>query len=360
MIAEVVYAVETAPPPGTVAELAPGLFWACMPLPFQLNHVNLWLLQDNDGWSVVDAGCDTPAIRMAWEDLLAGPMGGQPLNRLIATHGHVDHIGLAGWLCRRFGATYVGTFAEWIWARLGHMHDVPEAERAHLHFLLRHGLTEDDAEVMSSGRGRFMDLATDLPGSIHEIRDGQEIRFGGRDWQVIVTRGHAYEHASFYCSTDNILIAGDHLLPRISPVIAVFEMVPEADPLADYLASFDQFLDIADDVLVLPSHGLPYRGLHRRIGELRAHHASRLDATMKLVVQPRTAIDIAGALFPHVKGSENAAFALSETLAHLNLLVNNGQVIERQDGGGRSTFVAACNGIPTIGPICTVRPPLMP
>lgn len=341
MIDEIAYAFETAPSPGTVTELSPGLFWACMPLPFQLNHVNLWLLQGTDGWSVIDAGCDTPAIRQAWEDLLAGPMGGQPMKRLIATHGHVDHIGLAGWLCRRFEAPFIGTFAEWIWARLGHMPDVPEARQAHLQFLSRHGLTQDLADEMTSGRGRFMDLATDLPGSMHEIRDGQMINFGGRDWRVIVTRGHAYEHASFYCAADNILIAGDHLLPRISPVIAVFELIPDADPLADFLASFAQFADIADDVLVLPSHGLPYRGLHRRISELRAHHASRLDATVKLVAQPRTAIDLAEALFPHVKGSENTAFALSETLAHLNFLINEGQVIERQDGSGRSTFVSA-------------------
>lgn len=344
MIAEVVYAAEQAPPPGAVTEVVPGLFWICMPLPFRLNHVNLWLLKGDDGLTVIDAGCDTPTIRAAWEDLLAGPMRGQPINRLIATHGHVDHIGLAGWLCRRFDAPLFSTFAEWVWARLGHMHDVPEAEQAHLEFLLRHGLPDKDAQEMSSGRQRFMNLATDLPGAIREIRDGQMIAFGGRVWRVIVTRGHAYEHASFHCVADNILIVGDHILPRISPVIAVFEMVPQADPLADYLASFDQFSDIADDVLVLPSHGLPYRGLHRRIAELRAHHAARLDATLKLVAQPRTAIELAGALFPHVEGSENIAFALSETLAHLNLLVNEGQVIERHDDVGRSTFVAAMDG----------------
>ena len=345
MTAELTYPDLTPPPPGTVTQLAPGLFWACMPLPFRLNHVNIWLLRGDDGWTAIDAGCDTPTIRAAWEDLLSGPLDGQPLARLIATHGHVDHTGLAGWLCRRFDAPLVGTFAEWIWARLSHTRDVPEARQAHLDFLHRHGASPEIAEAMSSGRERYMDLATDLPGALQEIRDGQLVTFGGREWRVIVTRGHANEHSSFYCAADNILIAGDHVLPRITPVIAVFEMAPDGDPLADFLESFQQFAGIPDDVLVLPSHGLPYRGLHRRIAQLRAHHADRLDHTLQLVNEPCSAIDLAGALFPRVDGSENLAFALSETLAHLNYLVNTDRLVEERDLHGRSRFASrACAG----------------
>lgn len=339
-IAALDYPWDHAPESGDSRPVAPRLHWLRMPLPFRLNHINLWLLLGDDGWTAIDTGCDTPRNREAWEHYQANVMGGAPLTRLIATHGHVDHIGLAGWLSGRFGCPYHASFGEWIWSRLGHLRDVPEAEPALAAFLHRHGVPEDTAARMAKGRQGFMDLATDLPGVIRELRDGARITFGGRDWQVIMTRGHTYEHAAFYCEADGILIAGDHLLPRISPVIAVFEMVPEADPLGDYLASFAQFAHIPDDVLVLPSHGLPYRGLHRRIAQLRAHHRDRLAATEGLLDNPLTAYALSRELFSHIQGDDDRAFALGETLAHINHLCALGQVRRITDTSGRALYAA--------------------
>lgn len=326
------------PPPGEAVEIAPGLLWARLPLPFRLNHVNVWLLEEDDGWTVIDTGCATPAIFSAWEQLLAGPMRGRPVVRVVATHGHVDHIGLSGWMVERFDAEFVGTFGEWMWARVSHTKGFSGADEVHRRFLVGHGFEATVAERMVRSRSRFIDLSTPLPGAIAEIRDGDAVRLGGRDWTVMVTRGHAFEHASFHCAADGILIAGDHLLPKISPVIAVYEMTPKADPLADYFASFPQFDAVPDSTLVLPSHGLPYRGIHQRVAELREHHDRRLDATSGLLRRPSNALDLSKAMFPHIEGPENIGFALGETLAHVNYLLHKGVVDEERDGAGRAVY----------------------
>jgi glyoxylase-like metal-dependent hydrolase (beta-lactamase superfamily II) len=326
------------PSPGEAREVAPGILWARLPLPFRLNHVNVWLLEEDDGWTVVDTGCATPEIVAAWETLLSGPMGGRPVRRVVATHGHVDHIGLSGWMVSRFDAEYVGTFAEWIWARVSHMHDVPGSNDAHHSYLVRNGFDDAAAARLVKSRHRFIDLSSPVPGSITEIRDGETIRMAGRDWRVIATRGHAFEHASFHDAQSGLLIAGDHLLPKISPVIAVYEMTPKSDPLEDYLTSFPQFDDVADDTLVLPSHGNPYYGIRERIEELREHHHRRLDATAEFLRQPRSAVELARAMFPHIEGPDNIGFALGETLAHINHLVRKDIVADVSEIAGSAIF----------------------
>lgn len=327
-----------APSPGVVTEVGPGLLWARLPLPFRLNHVNVWLLREDDGWTVIDTGCATPELIGIWQHLLAGPMQGLPVRRVVATHGHVDHIGLSGWMAGRFDAPFTSTLAEWLWARISHMHDVPGASGTHHAYLLRHGFDEEVAQQMVCSRRGYIDLSTPLPGAMVEIRHGDMVRMGNRDWRVIVTRGHAFEHASFHDAAADILIAGDHLLPRISPVIAIYEMTPHADPLGDYLASFRHFLDMPRETLVLPSHGMPYRGIHARITALEGHHHERLKATLELLAEPMLARDLAQAMFPHVEGLDDTGFALGETLAHLNHLLRNGDVLERRDQAGRVLF----------------------
>jgi len=319
----------SAPPKaGQVQEVASGLFWARLPLPFRLDHVNVWLVEEDDGWTVIDSGCATPELLGIWEQLLAGPMRGGRIGRVIATHGHVDHIGLCGWLVERFDADFMGTFAEWVWARVSHTHDVPGSSATHHGYLVRNGFDGEAAARLVESRRRFIDLSTPIPGWINEIRDGDTVAIGGRDWRVIVTRGHAFEHASFYDPAGNVLIVGDHLLPRISPVIAVYEMIPKGDPLGDYLESFPQFDGVRDDALILPSHGMPYRGIRKRIGELRDHHRRRLEATAAFLREPKRALDLTRVMFPHVEGPDNIGFALGETLAHVNRLVRQGIVAD--------------------------------
>lgn len=328
-----------APPaPGEVTEVAKGLFWARMPLPFRLNHVNIWLLEEDDGWTVIDTGCATDQLFEVWETLLSGAMGGLPIRRVISTHGHVDHIGLSGWLVERFDAAFYSTIAEWNWARISHLHDVPGADAAHYRHLIRHGIDDDGARAIVTNRGRFIDMATPIPNAIVEIRDGDTIRFGKRDWQVIVTGGHAVEHASFFDAESGILIAGDHILPKISPVVAVYETTPHGDPLADYLSSFPRFDMVPADSLILPSHGMPYRGIHERISQLREHHRTRLETTKGFLHDAKSAFELSRDMFPHVEGPEGAGFALAETIAHVNHLIRQGIVDEVTRPNGQLAF----------------------
>lgn len=326
------------PSPGEVTEVAPGILWARMPLPFRLNHVNVWLIEEDDGWTVIDTGCATPEIYRLWDDLFAGPMGGRAVKRVVATHGHVDHIGLTGWMVERFDSDFVGTFTEWMWARISHTHDVPRSDSAHREYLIRNGFAPADADELVHNRAEFMDLATPLPGFLTEIRGGDTIRLGSRKWQVIVTGGHAHEHASFHDPDSGILIAGDHLLPKISPVIAVYEMLPKADPLGDYLSSFAQFDGVADGTLILPSHGSPYIGIRERIAQLGEHHRERLEATAKFLAEPSTGLELSKKMFPKIEGVANIGFALGETLAHINHLVHLGVVADVSGEPGISRY----------------------
>ena len=325
--------------PGEVTRIAPGLLWARLPLPFRLDHVNVWLLEEKDGWTVVDTGCDTPQIRDAWEALFAGPMAGRPPVRLLATHGHVDHIGLAGWLCARFACPLFATLGEWLWACNAHEPDFRGSRDEHRAYLRRSGLTEPEIEAQLLGRDQMISLAVPLPGSVREIRHGQEILLGGRRWEVIVSRGHAFFHASLHDRENRILIAGDQLLPHISPVVAVWETTPDGDPLGDFLHSFDAFADVPEETLVLPSHGLPYRGIGARIAALREHHADRLDLAASLLDEPRTAREVAIAMFPKVTDVDGIGFALAEVLAHLNRLVASGRVLKIEHGDAPARYV---------------------
>lgn len=329
---------------GEAREVADGIFWVRLPLPFRLNHVNIWLLKEDNGWTVVDTGCATEQLFAIWKTLLATVMQGQPIRRVVSTHGHVDHIGLSGWLVERFGAEFVSTFGEWCWARLAHMHEVPGARKAYFQHLTRHGIKADLANEMVGKRGGYIDLATTIPDTMTEIRDGGRIRLGNRDWEVFVTPGHSFEHASFLDRQSGIWISGDHLLPKISPVIAVYELLPDADPLGDYLSSFERFANFAADMLVLPSHGLPYRGVHDRIDELRQHHAERLEAAVRFLHSPKTSFELVRDMFPHVDDVEGVGFAFGETVAHINYLVARDWVEKTAQNDGLLLFRARTSG----------------
>lgn len=325
------------PKKGSVTEMRPGLLWARLPLPFRLDHINVWLLDDGDGWTVIDTGCANAEIRQVWEALLAGPMGGRPINRVVATHGHVDHLGLAGELTARFDAPFAATRGEWLWALVAHAPEIEGAVRDLARFFERHGFSADQAAGMLASRRRFVALATPVPNAVEALRDGRVVHWGGRDWTVMVTGGHAPEHASFYCTEDRILIAGDHVLPRITPIISVYEYEPAADPLTDFLESFARFRALPAETMVLPSHGLPYFGLHTRLDQLERHHRERLDATWRALREPADVHTLAAALFPHAVTADDFGFAFSETLAHVNHMVAGGR-LRAIDLDGRTRF----------------------
>jgi glyoxylase-like metal-dependent hydrolase (beta-lactamase superfamily II) len=319
--ASITMVYETPPGAGQVIQVAEGLLWARLPLPFRLNHVNVWLLEEPDGWTAIDSGCDTAEIRAQWDALLAGPLGGKPLRRHIATHGHTDHIGLSGWLVHRFDMPFVASLIEWLTPQVrvleaqGAMR--PEAE-AHMKLL---GCGQEMIDRLRADRHWAGALIHPMPAQFQRIRNGDEIVFGGRTWRVITAGGHAPEHCSFYCEDDRILIVGDQILPRISPMIGVFSEQPFGNPLADYLTSLERFRHLPADVLVLPSHGLPFTGLHRRIDELQHHHHLRLEVLEDLMRGPATGMQLAAGLFPKAVHEGHARLALAETLAHINYLV---------------------------------------
>lgn len=321
-------------PPDAMREVAPGLHWIRLPLPFRLNHVNVWALDEGDGWTIIDTGCDTARLRDLWELHFAQGLAGRPVRRIVATHGHVDHIGLAGWIAERHGARFAATLTEWLWARIAHDPGFPGAEAAHLAYLARNGFSPEETARQLEGRRGYVDLAVPLPGALDELRHGQTLRMGGREWDVIVTGGHAFAHAAFHDRASGVLIVGDQILPEISPVVAVYEMTPSSDLLADFLASFTAFEHVAADTLVLPSHGLPYRGLHARIATLRRHHDERLVQTLDLLRTPRTAREAAALMFPKVGDNDGIGFAVGEVLAHVNFLVGQGRLTAQTDAAG--------------------------
>jgi glyoxylase-like metal-dependent hydrolase (beta-lactamase superfamily II) len=316
---------DTIPAPGAVHDIAPGLRWLRMPLPFALDHINLWLLDDESagkqGYALVDCGASTDATRAAWEELIAGTMDNKPLHRVFATHCHPDHVGLSGWLCERFQAPFWTSAAEFGFARMmaAALPGV-DGPSAIPHFQ-RHGLVDPGMlEQMQGRRNYYPSLVPAVPAAYTRLQDGQRVTIGGREWRVITGFGHSPEHVSLYAEEGRLLISGDMVLPRISTNVSVFAVEPEGNPLAQYLASLDKFADLPEDTLVLPSHGKPFRGLHLRIAQLRAHHNARLEEVRAACSVPRSAVDIVPLMFRRQLDAHQLSFAVGEALAHLHML----------------------------------------
>jgi glyoxylase-like metal-dependent hydrolase (beta-lactamase superfamily II) len=323
---------DTVPAPGTVHEIAPGLRWLRMGLPFALDHINLWLVRDGDGWTAIDCGIANDATRAAWENVFASALDGLPIVRVIATHCHPDHVGLSDWLCTRWNAPLWMTTGEYAFARMMSA-SLPGVDgTAMLPHFRSHGLS--DPEMLEKLQGRksyYPTLVPAVPAAYRRIQDGQQIRIGETTWRVITGFGHAPEHASLYCETLNILISGDMVLPRISTNVSVFAVEPEASPVQLYLDSLEKYRGLPDDTLVLPSHGKPFRGLHTRIRQLQDHHRERLAEVVDACATPRSAMDIVPIMFRRPLDSHQLTFALGEALAHLHKLWYDG-ILHRDTG----------------------------
>lgn len=337
---------EFLPETGAVHEVAPGLYWLRMGLPFALNHINLWLLEDEyetqhgrqRGWTIVDCGISSDATKAAWETIFAEALDGLPVLRVIATHCHPDHIGLADWLCQRWNAPLWMTAGEYAFARMMSA-SLPGVDGTAMapHFE-RHGLK--DASVRLAGRkSYYQTLVPSVPGAYRRLQDGQRFDMGGRDWRVITGFGHSPEHAALYCEALNVLISGDMVLPRISTNVSVFAVEPEANPVQQYLDSLGKYEDLPADTLVLPSHGKPFRGLHTRITQLRDHHDARLAEVLHACALPQSAADIVPVMFPRALDSHQLSFALGEALAHLHQLWFDGQLKRLIGPDGITRFV---------------------
>lgn len=313
------------PAPGEVLEVAPGVRWARMPLPFALDHVNLWLLADEEGWTAVDTGLAWEPTRTAWEAILAA----HPLKRLVVTHLHPDHLGLASWLQARTGAPVWMTQAEYATAHLW-LHEVGGYGTEALHAALRaHGLGGPRLAELERRGNTYRSGAPELPPTFRPILDSEVLAIGAGRWRVICGHGHSPDHASLHEAEAGVLISGDMLLPRITTNISAPVVAPDADTLGLYLASLDRLEALPGDPLVLPSHGLPFRGLRTRIAQLRTHHARRCDLLRAACAEgPRSAASLLPVLFERdIEDPFQTLFAMGECIAHLVHLQHEGSLV---------------------------------
>jgi glyoxylase-like metal-dependent hydrolase (beta-lactamase superfamily II) len=337
---------DTLPEPGTTLAVAPGVKWLRMALPFVLDHINLWLLEDGDGWTAVDCGIANDATRQSWETVFANELDGKPIRRVLATHMHPDHIGLAHWLTERWSTPerecrlWISA-TDWNAARTATL--TSASGEAAARFFARHGLA--DEEVLTAVRGRrnyFKTLVPQVPPRFRRLMDGMTLTVGAHTWRCIVGYGHAPEHIALYCEALQVLISGDMVLPRISTNVSVFEAEPEADPLPLYLRSIDAMRALPAATLVLPSHGKPFTGLHERIGQLLRHHEDRFADVVQACAQaPQSAADLLGVLFRRKLDSHQTTFAMGESIAHLHALASAGKLREVERGDGVLRFAAA-------------------
>lgn len=324
------------PQPGGLIEVAPGVHWLRMPLPISLDHINLWLIEDGDEWVVVDTGFGTDHTCALWRQTFEGAAKTRRPGRLICTHHHPDHFGQAGWLTRTYGIPCLMTEKEWLvgtlLAKMSNQAFADGQDR----FYIQHGVPDDVRDRLHAVGNEYRNCIHEPPFGFTRIRDGEELTIGGRIWRVMALEGHSENLAGLYCPDLHVFIAGDQVLPKISPNISVHWFKDGTEPLSDYLNSLEQIAEsLPADTLVLPSHRLPFVGLHRRIADLQEHHRDRLQELMDALDdgKARDAWALMPAIFPRTIGDDHVMFALGESVAHLDHLAALGRVRkEVQDG----------------------------
>jgi len=328
---------DTVPDTGKTIAITPFLRWVRMPLPFALDHINLWLVQDGENsegaWSIIDTGISHETTQNAWQAIFRDELSNSPLKRLFVTHMHPDHVGLAAWLCEQYHLPLWMSMtdyllAKWLISTEGSQQgSVAGGGGAAEHFQ-RHGLAEPDDLVKIRQRANYyQNMVPRMPLRYTRLMHDDQVQIGNHRWRVIAGYGHAPEHLSFYCEAQGILISGDMVLPRISTNVSVFDSEPDANPLKLYLDSLSRYADLPADTLVLPSHGKPFRGLHLRVEQLRQHHEARLEETLTACGQaPQSARDLVPVLFKRALDLHQLTFAMGEAIAHLNYLWHAGSL----------------------------------
>ena len=323
------------PAHGTIKEVATGVYWLRMNLPFALDHINLWLLEEEEGWTIVDTGISTRQTCEAWQQIIADFFGNKPVRRVIVTHLHPDHIGLAGWLTERFNCPLWISKKEYdLCAKIIETTSNPIPDSA-ISFYQSAGYNNNQLERYKSAFGNFANIVSALPKSYKQLVEGESFEINRLQWQVVIGSGHSPEHVCLYCPELSVLISGDQVIPRITSNVSVFPIEPAANPLADWLESCSRLKEkLPDDVLVLPSHQEPFYGLHHRLDELIASHESALERLQSYLQTPRKAIDCINTMFGREIGDNEMQFAIGETLAHLNYLMQKDTVTRSTSDDG--------------------------
>ena len=337
------YPFADPPAPGATVEVAPGVHWLRMALPFQLDHINLWLLEDGTKedpcWLIVDSGLGDAPTRALWDGIFAGKIGSRPVRRVLVTHYHPDHAGNAAWLCERTGAQLWMTRGEYLTVHAARHGAAGYSTEAQIALFRANGLDEERGKALLKRGDLYRKLVPEFPMSHRRLHEGERIFVGGRDWQVIVGHGHAPEHVSLHCAQLNLLISGDMLLPRISTNVAVRPVDPWANPLRRFLESIGRYRALPQDILVLPSHGLPFRGAHARIAQLEVHHQERLaELQAACTASPRAAAGVLELLFRRKLDTGQIFFAMGEAIAHLHYLHYDGRLSRTVGDDGVALF----------------------
>jgi glyoxylase-like metal-dependent hydrolase (beta-lactamase superfamily II) len=311
--------------PNEIKTVAPGVLWVRIPLPFRLNHINIYLIEDGDGWAVLDTGIGNDQTRGIWEALVKGPLRGRRLTRLIVTHFHPDHIGLAGWLCERFDLPLLTSQISYLGCLNVSLSPGALDAKPYHDFYLQHGLSpEITAQVATRGHD-YLKMVDNLPPTFMRLVDGDTLKIGNRTFSILTGEGHAPEQIMLYSAADRLFFAADQVLAKITPNVSVWAVDPDGDPLGLYMRSLRQLQTvIPDDVLVLPGHQLPFYGLHHRASQLMGHHEVRCamiaDACRPA---PKSAAELLPVLFPKVLDPHQMSFAFSEVQAHINYMLRN-------------------------------------
>ncbi len=318
--------VADAPRSDDIVEIAEGIRWFRQPLPFALDHVNLWIVDDGDSYTAVDSGHGNPEVQALWTNALETALSQKPISRVIGTHFHPDHAGNLGWLCQRTGAALWMTELEFVTARALELDDREGYGDTAARYFEMAGAPDDIVDSIRQRGNAYRRGVSEPPRMFTRLRAGDVVKTGGCEWRVMIGQGHAPEMICLYSADRNVLIAADQLLPRITPVIGAWHAIPEADPITDFVRSNQQFRGLPEDVLVLPSHGRPYTGLHTRLDELDHHHDERLARTLELCREPVVAFDVMKRLFDRKLDRHQIGFAVAETLAHLNHLIAQDEI----------------------------------
>ena len=330
------YPFDAPPAPGTLVDVAPGIRWLRLPLPYRLDHVNIYLIANEGGWTCFDTGLGTDACKAAWQAALAGLAKGEDLKSVFVSHFHPDHVGLAGWLCERYNIDLTMPRPEYLHTLLLQFAPADYGEDVFRPFYRRHGLSADATEIVLSRGHEYLKRTTGVPASYHRVKHGDTQHIGGRAFQVLTGGGHSLEQAMLYRPQERLFLAADQVIARISPNVSVHPMEPSLDALGIYLTSLRAIKASVDpDVLVLPGHGLPFHGLHTRIEELIAHHAARCgEIAAACKTNPLSVAQIVPFLFTRELDAHQTGFAFGEVLAHVNHMLGRGELRLETDTDG--------------------------
>lgn len=342
------YLYDDTPEHGTTREIVPGVRWLRMPLPMALDHINLYLLEDTDGWWIIDTGISIDPTKELWEKIFDHELEGKPIKAVLCTHLHPDHIGMAGWLCEKWRVPFYMTRAEYFnglsFSRMEKSHFSWTSEQHYRHI----GFTPEQINKMKAQFRGFSSVITPMPGAYRRLCDGDSLVINGNRWRIVVGSGHSPEHACLYCESLNILISGDQVIPRITSNVSVMGAEPEGNPLKEWFSSHERFLNILPaDALVLPAHNTPFYGLHERLRFLIDHHEEHLLALEQACAErSQTALELLPILFKRELDGDQIGLAVGECVAHLNYLVQRGQLLRETDSDGHYRYTSVDDTLP--------------